>query len=402
MKKVRYTMKNIRLRGMLALLMLLTLSISACGKSGSEAAGETDAETTEAAAQSDGENADDAYEELKAEIEAVSPAKPEELGTIELGEYKGISFTAQAPVAVTEDDALLFIEQNVLPNYLEDTEEPAENGMTVNIDFVGTVDGVEFEGGSAENQTVILGSGRYIDGFEEGIVGMKAGESKDINVTFPEDYGNEELNGQPAVFTIKLNSVQKQRELDDQLASELNPDCSTRDEYIAFVVDELQKQEELNSELMLYDSAVQAVIDGSASVEPSEEAIQWRMDETIVSDDLMMQSSYGIGLADYLSIYGVTLDDYRDSISAMCEEQVRQYLVTEAICEAEGLEATDQELENWADANGVTVDMVNAAYDAEESAIRCRAWLAAKLIADNAAVDYVSAEEATDVAAEAQ
>ena len=406
MKKVHSTIRNIRHRGMFALLMLLIFMLSACGKSAEDGQTGTAEESSEEAdaSQTAEDSAEAAYEALKAEIEGITPQKPEMLGTIELGEYKGINVTAQAADEITDADALLYIEQNILPMYLEDTDEPAAEGMTVNIDYVGTVDGEEFEGGSADGQVFVLGAGGYIDGFEDGIVGMKAGETKDINVTFPEGYGTEDISGKPAVFTIKMNSVQKQREFNDELAGELDPDCSTKDEYIASIRSFLQEQEDINAALMLYDSAVKAVMEGCATVEPSEEAIEWRMQETIISDDQMMSSSYGLGLADYLSIYGITLDEYKDSVRAMCEEQAKQYLVTEAICEAEGLEATEQELENWAQANGVDMEMVNAVYDAEESAIRCRAWLAAELIADNAVVEYVSAEtaSASDAQAEAQ
>ena len=313
------------------------LMLAGCGGSESETQTEAASEGAET------ETIDPAYEELKAEIEAVVPQKPEDLGEVELGEYMGIAVNAEAPAEISADDALLFIEENVLPNYLEETDEPAQEGYTVNIDFEGKIDGVAFEGGTAQGQTFVLCMGGYIDGFEAGIVGMTAGETRDIDVTFPEEY-TEELAGKDAVFTITMNSVQKERVLDDALAHELNEDCDTRDEYIEFARRELQAQEDLNAQFQLYDDAIQQVIAGCPVVEPSEEAIDWRVDEMIVSDNNMLSTAYGISLADYISIYGYTLDDYRDSIRETCTEQIRQYLVTEAICDAEGLDATEEAL----------------------------------------------------------
>ena len=371
----------------LMVIMAAAAMLAACGSSDEDASSEA-----ETGAQTETGAADAAYSELQAEIDAVDPKRPESLGEIELGEYKGIAVDTQAAAEITDDDALLFIEENVLPYYLEETDEPAAEGLTVNIDFVGKMDGEEFSGGSAEGQTFVLGMGGYIDGFEDGIIGMTAGETKDVEVTFPEDY-TEELAGKDAVFTITLNSVQKERVLDDKLANELNNECSTRDEYIEFVRSELQAQEDLSAEFVLYDNAVNAVIDGCAVLEPSEEAVNWRMDEMIVSDDNMLRNTYGIGLADYISVYGFTLDDYKESIRETCESQVRQYLVTEAVCDAEGLDATEEELENWAEANNVDMATVNETYDEDEINIRCRAWLAAKLIAENADVSYLTGEE---------
>ena len=377
---------------------LAAMMLAACG--GQQDTEETAESVTEAQTETGdtgetGETVDPAYEELQEEIAAVSPERPDSLGEVELGEYMGITVDTEAPAQISSDDALLFIEENVLPNYLEETDEPAQEGFTVNIDFVGKMDGVAFDGGTAEDQTFVLGNGGYIEGFESGIVGMKAGETRDINVTFPEEY-TEELAGKDAVFTITMNSVQKERALDDTLAHELNADCDTRDEYIEFVRGELQSQEDMNAEFGLYDAAVEQVIAGSPLVEPSEDAVNWRMDEMILADNNMLSSAYGISLADYISIYGSDLDDYRDSIRETCEDQARQYLVTEAICDAEGLEATDEALEEWASVNGVTMEDVNAAYDADEAAIRCRAWLAARLVAENAQVNYMTGEELSE------
>ncbi len=375
---------------MILLLAAAALMLSACGGSSE---GDTEETTAASAQQAAAGSMDPAYAAMAGEIAAVDPKRPDSLGEISLGEYKGIDIEAEEAAQVTNDEAIAFIETNILPYYLEETGEPAAEGDTVTIDFAGTMDGVAFDGGTAEGQTFVLGMGGYIDGFEDGIVGMKAGETKDVDVTFPEDYGNAELAGKPATFAITVSSVQNQRELDDELAQELNSECSTKEEYISFVRDVLQEEADNNAEYALYDNAVQAVIAGCSDLSPSEEAIDWRMDETIKSDDLMLQSTYGIGLADYLSMYGVTLDDYRDSIRENCTEQVRQYLVTEAICDAEGFEAGEAELEEWAAQNGVDMETVNATYDEEEAAIRCRAYLAAKFIADNGNVTYVSAEE---------
>ena len=394
MRKFRDNNKNVNRRSMKVMLAILSaaavLGLSACG--GKDAEGQqTETEASQAAG---GTTVDPAYAAMAGEIAALDPEMPDSLGTAEIGEYRGLSVETTAADEVTEDDALSFIEVNVLPYYLGETDEPADYGDTVNIDYSGSVDGEKFEGGTAEAQTLVLGNGGYIDGFEDGMIGMKAGETKDINVTFPEDY-NEELAGKDAVFTITMNSVQRQRELDDELASELNASCATREEYIAFVKDELQKQADSDAEFTLYDNAVRAAMDNCRVLEPSEEAVDWRIEERLIYHDDMLRSAYGLGLADYLSMSGVNLDDYRESIRESCADEARQYLLTETICEAEGLEATEENLAEWAEMNGVDMETVNETYDEDEAAVRCRAWLAARLIAEDATVSYVEADEAS-------
>ena len=231
-----------------------------------ETAADTAEDTEEAA---DAEEAADT-EEASAEEEPaeqftglVRLTEVEDLSKyVKLAEYKGIELTKQVE-AVTDD----VVEQRIQDSLVDYQEAVAdavvENGDTAVIDFVGTKDGVEFDGGSAEGYSLEIGSGTFIPGFEDGLIGMKVGETKDLDITFPEDYGVEDLNGAAVVFKVTIDQVLRTPELTDEWVAENIEECSTIEEYRVKMRGEIQEENENAAESDLYMNAWYEVQDAS-------------------------------------------------------------------------------------------------------------------------------------------
>ena len=223
------------------------------------------------------------------------------------------------------------------------TDRAAADGDTVNINYVGSVNNVEFTGGSAENYDLTLGSGTFIDGFEDQIIGHKPGETFDVNVTFPEQYQAAELAGKPAVFKIKLHEV-KYKEL-PALDDELAKDCSeydTLDEFKASIRKNNQEQLDKQDDLAVENALVDQVIDGMEAEIP-QAMYDVRMDE-LVNDFAFRMEQQGLRLEDYLKYMGQSVDQFRASFMPQAEKQVKIRLALEAVAAAENIEASEDEL----------------------------------------------------------
>ena len=223
------------------------------------------------------------------------------------------------------------------------TDRAAQNGDVVNIDYSGTVDGVAFNGGTYQGYDLTLGSGSFITGFEDQIVGHAAGEEFDVNVTFPEQYQAAELAGKPAVFKIKLHEV-KYKEL-PALDDELAKDCSeydTLDEFKASIRKNNQEQLDKQDDLAVENALVDQVIDGMEAEIP-QAMYDVRMDE-LVNDFAFRMEQQGLRLEDYLKYMGQSIDQFRASFMPQAEKQVKIRLALEAVAAAENIEATEDEL----------------------------------------------------------
>ena len=287
---------------------------------------------------------------------------------VKLGEYKGLS--AEKPsVEVGDEDVDKKLQQMRERNArLVSVEREAQNGDTAVIDFEGKKDGVPFDGGKGESYPLELGSGSFIPGFEEQIVGMKAGDEKDIDVTFPEDYQAEELAGKPVVFSIKLHEVKAKDmpELDDEFAKDVS-EFDTLEELKA----DLRKKEEESREA----SAKQAFENNLME---------------LVADYKMQVQSQGMRFADYLQMTGMKESDLLDSAKEPALRQLRGSLALEAIIKAENIEATeeevDAEMQKMADQYGLSLEDVKKylrSADVEEQIKREKAL---KLVVDSASV----------------
>ena len=274
-------------------------------------------------------------------IEAIVPVKPE----VKLGDYKGISFKkVEYNVTDADIDADVKALQERNSRMIEVTDREAQNGDTVIIDFSGSIDGVKFDGGTAEKQPLTIGEGKFIPGFEEQVVGMKIGEEKDITVKFPEDYFSADLKGKDAVFAIKLHEIKVKQlpELNDEFIKE-SVGVETLDAYKEEVKARLTKQNNDRAEREIEDEIIKTITD-NASVEIPDAMVESQMDRMVQEMDYRL-SYQGLKLEDYLKYLNQNIDDYRKGLKEQAESTVKSQLVIGAIIDAEKIEATDAEVE---------------------------------------------------------
>ena len=319
--------------------------------------------------------------------------KPE----VELGEYAGLTVTKEAK-NVNEADVDAEVKRMQDRNgRLLTREGAAENGDIVDIDFEGFVDGVAFEGGKAEHYSLTLGSGSFIPGFEDQIVGHAAGEEFDVNVTFPEQYQAAELAGKPAVFKIKLHEV-KYKEL-PALDDELAKDCSeydTLDEFKASIRKNNQEQLDKQDDLAVENALVDQVIEGMEAEIP-QAMYETRMDE-MVNDFAFRVEQQGLRLEDYLKYMGQSMDQFRASFMPQAEKQVKIRLALEAVAAAENIEASEDdvsaEIKRIADQYKMEEDKVRELVNVEDLK---------KDLAVNKAIDFIKSHaNVVEKAAEAE
>ena len=264
---------------------------------------------------------------------------------VELGEYKGLKATKFVH-RVTDEEIDRRIQQDVdkATTMADVTDRNVENGDTVNLDYAGTVDGVAFEGGTAKGQTLEIGSGHFIPGFEEQMVGMAIGEEKDLNVKFPDEYHAENLKGKDAVFHVKVNGIQAKvvPALDDDFAADVS-EFNTFDEYKAGIVKELNDRAQKNADTQLENSLVQQAVDASDCDIPD----AMIDDETdVMIREMKLRMMYqGLQFEDYIKYTGQTEDQIREMYKPEAKNRVKMQLVLEAGIKAEGIEPTEEEVE---------------------------------------------------------
>ena len=264
---------------------------------------------------------------------------------VELGEYKGLKATKYVH-RVTDEEIDRRIQQDVdkSTTMADVTDRNVENGDTVNLDYAGSVDGVAFEGGTAKGQTLEIGSGHFIPGFEEQMIGMAIGEEKDLNVKFPDEYHAENLKGKDAVFHVKVNGIQTKvvPALDDDFAADVS-EFNTFDEYKASIVKELNDRAQKNADTQLENSLVQQAVDASDCDIP-EAMIEDETDVMIREMKLRMMYQ-GLQFEDYIKYTGQTVDQIKEMYKPEAKNRVKMQLVLEAGIKAEGIEPTEEEVE---------------------------------------------------------
>ena len=261
---------------------------------------------------------------------------------VKLGEYKGLP-VVQSPPEVTEEQQEAYINYQLSLN----PKDGAKEGDTVNIDYVGTLDGVAFDGGTASGQNLTLGSHRFIEGFEEGLVGTKAGDVVELNLTFPEDY-HEGLAGEDVVFTVTVNTVMSAvpQELDDEYVKGLDNGCSTVEEYRQYVHDLLMESATAAYEDEIENSLVSLLME---SCEFTKEPPQAMVDgyEGILRENLTAEAAnYGMSLEQLMSLaYGMDAETYAKEIREQAVRYAKQSIMMQAIADKEGLDVPEEELE---------------------------------------------------------
>jgi len=247
---------------------------------------------------------------------------------------------------VGEDDinARISRDRTKASRTVEVLDRPVENGDTVNMDYAGTVDGVAFDGGTAQGQTLEIGSNTFIPGFEDQMVGMCVAEEKDLNVTFPENYHAQELAGKAAVFHVKVNSISKTElpELDDDFAADVS-DFTTFAEYRESIVEELQKKADENNKTAAENAVVEKAADNATVDIPK--AMVDREINGILRDMQLRMAYQGIKMEDYLKWTGQTVESLAEQYRNEAERRLKIRLTLEAIEKAENIEPDEADIE---------------------------------------------------------
>ena len=269
--------------------------------------------------------------------------KPE----VKLGAYKDLEVSVEASKEVTDEevDAKLENERKNLAELVV-KEGAAENGDTVVIDFVGSVDGVEFDGGKGENHSLELGSGQFIPGFEDQLVGAKAGDEVEVKVTFPEDYQAADLAGKAAVFVTKVNEVKAKEvpALDDELAKDLDDEVDTLDELKAKYRKELEAAKEIAFDDAVEGAALDLAVENAEIVELPAEMVEDEVHRAM-NEFMGNMQRQGISPEMYFQITGTTQEDLHKQYEADADKRVKTNLVIEAVAAAEGFDATEEEIQ---------------------------------------------------------
>ncbi len=317
---------------------------------------------------------------------------------VKLGEYTGLAYNVkETSVSDEELDAEI---NRMRKTYAEMTtvEGEAENGDTVVIDYTGFKDGVEFEGGKAEGHHLVLGSNSFIPGFEDQLVGVKAGEDREINLTFPEDYFAEELKGAPVVFKVHVSEVKREvlPELNDEFAEDVNiPGVETVDDLKGKVRERLETNKKNSAENEAEEGLMNSLAE-TAEVEIPESMIK-QEEQYLVNQLASRVQQFGMNFNDYIKAMGKTVEQIMEDYKENAEKQVKLRLVLEAIAKKENLlpteEQVEEEFKKIADQYQMEVEKVKSALDAEMIKNDLKVSLAVDFVKEKANKNVVKAEE---------
>ena len=305
-------------------------------------------------------------EQMEKGKELIFTAKVTVEPEVELGDYKGLEVEKE-DTEVTEEDLNKAIEADLARKaelVVKEEGEVAE-GDVVNLDFDGYVNEEAFEGGKAEGYDLEIGSGQFIPGFEEQLVGTKVGDEKDVTVTFPEEYHAEELAGKEAVFKVKINEVKSKEvpELDDEMAKELDESVDSVDAYKEKYKKDLQEQKTLQAENNMKESLIAQAVE-NAKVDIPEAMINTELDRMMQEFEQRI-AQQGLNLELYYQFSGQTEEQLKESMKADAEARVKTNLTLAAIAKAENIEISDTdvdtELSKMSEQFGLSVDDIKAA-----------------------------------------
>ncbi|WP_155285878.1 trigger factor [Lacticaseibacillus zhaodongensis] len=311
------------------------------------------------------------------EIKATVTVKPE----VKLGDYKGVSVPKQAKRVYAADVDKQIEDMRQKMAELVVSDEPAKKGDTVVIDYTGTIDGKEFDGGSAKNYSLELGSGSFIPGFEDQLIGHKSGEDVTVKVTFPEDYQADELKGKDAEFATTIHEVKVKElpELDDEFAKDADEDVETLDDLKKKVREDLKAKKSQEAQDAIEEAAIKAATE-NATIEQIPQAmidteIQQQMDQFM--GNIQRQ---GIQPEMYYKLTGTSEQQLRDQFAGDAETRVKTNLVLEAIVAKEDIKASDEEIDS-------ELDKLAKDYGMEKDAVR-------KALSDDMLVHDISMQKA--------
>ena len=314
-------------------------------------------------------------------VDAVVAVKPE----VKLGEYKGLHADV-AEAEVTDEDVEAELkktqEQNAVENDVDD--RPLQEGDTAKLDYSGTVDGVAFDGGTAENQELVIGSHSFIDTFEEQMIGMNIGEEKDLHVTFPEAYHAKDLAGKAAVFHVKLNGISEKvlPELNDEFASEVS-EFETLEAYKADMKAKLLEKKQADVKTAKENALTEKAVENAEMDIPA--VMIESQAEDMVRDFGQRLQMQGMKLEQYMQYTGMTMPQMVEQYKDLAKKRIQTRLVLEAIAKAEALDVTEEELDaeykKMAEQYGMEVEQIKQ-YMGEEDAKNLKLDLATQKAID--------------------
>ena len=331
------------------------------------------------------------------------------LPDVELGDYMGLTVEVNEET-LTDDAVENAIQREITRNtrYVPVTDRPIKMDDRVRFDYAGTIDGVAFEGGSQENATLDIGSGKFIPGFEEGLVGLSVDEEKDLELTFPEQY-KKELAGKPVVFHVKIHEISQPEvpELNDEFVADIS-EFSTVDEYRADIRKKLQADIDTRNEEARMDAVTGAAIE-NAKVEISPELLNGEVENMLQDYDMNLRRQ-GMSLDDYMKATGMNRQTFIDlQVKPAARMQLTSRLVLDAIVEKEQVECTDEmyeeQLEKAAKSYGMTADALKKALNGTNNeSIRHDAKITAvvKKMVESAAFTVVTDEKTDDAENQAE
>ena len=380
---------------MIALLLTMTIAAAGCTKNSEETTKTDVSDTTEeneTEAEQDTEEADDDQEKEPTTAELMAEIDVEKCVT--LGEYKGIT-VEKTIEPVTDEDVEQEI-QSALESYpVEVTNRSVQEGDTVNIDYVGRIDGEEFEGGSDEGALLKIGSGQFIEGFEDGLIGASKGETRVLDLTFPQNY-TEDLAGKAVEFTVTVNTINEPlEEPNDEWVAANIEGYYTVEEYKAGIRSEQEENNKQTAEEQMRYTAWTTVVDGCTINEYPETLVE--MGKKLYTRQAETYAQYaGMELKEFIESSGITQEEFDANAEEYGKDVAAQALVNQAICNAEGYtigdEAYQEAMTNMLAEYGCTEEELISAYgqDNVEQSIMMNRVI--QLILDNAVVEEVEAD----------
>ena len=290
---------------------------------------------------------------------------------VELGEYKNLEVTAQK-IEITDKDVEDFIDQQMAYMAVPIKEDrPVQDGDTVNMDYTGYMDGAEFEGGSAQGAELLIGSGQFIDGFEEGLIGAKKGEEVTLDIAFPDPYpNNPDFSGKPVQFKVKVNEIKEPAELTDEWVQE-NSESKNVEDYRAYVKKSMAENADMNYMSDLKSNLFQKLAESSKILDYPAEPLEEIKDYFRKNIEEQYAAPAQMTLEEYFESQNISKEEAEETIEGMAKNYLDQSLIVQAVLDAEGIEITEKEyeamLEDFAKLYGFknAQDLLNAYYNDE-------------------------------------
>ena len=318
--------------------------------------------------------------------DVVELKKPKSYGKAKLGKYKGIDLSIDK-VEVTDEEVNTQVDSILAsnPNSQDITDRAVENGDIANIDYEGKKDGVAFDGGTAKGYDLHIGSGSFIPGFEDGVVGMKIGETKDIKLTFPKDYQSTELAGKEVVFTVKVNSIKVETPatLDDAWVEKYtNGKQKTVADFKEATRKEIEESKTMQVEFQAQNDAMKTIMD-SSEFEPNNEAIEYEKNN---QKNQLKKAAEENGMAfdALLSMYGMTEEQLDEQLDTYAKEAVNRKILIDAIAKEAKIKAKKEHYEYLAKQEGLEVKDLESRYGKEVVDEAAKRYAVIKFVVDKA------------------